>query len=85
MVASRLLTVLNINNTKEQFATIATIGCHEALHCLRSTLALRRLHKKEICVIFVDLIRDFDTVNHDLLFKLLLKCGIPEELVGEVS
>jgi hypothetical protein len=51
---------------------------------LRSTLALRRLHKKETLILFVDLIKAFDTVNHDLLFKVLLKFGIPEELVGVV-
>jgi hypothetical protein len=50
----------------------------------RSTLTLRRLHKKETFVLFVDLIKAFDTVNHDLLFKVLLKFWIPEELVGVV-
>jgi hypothetical protein len=81
MVATRLLTVLGTNNAKEQFATVR---CQEALHCLRSTLILGRLHKKETFILFFDLFKAFDTVNHDLVFKVLLKFGIPEELVGVV-
>jgi hypothetical protein len=81
VVATRLLTVLDTNNAKEQFATV---GCQEALHCLRSTLTLRRLHKKEEFVLFVDRVEALGTINHDLLFKELLKFGIPEELVGVV-
>jgi hypothetical protein len=49
---------------------------------LRSALALRRLHKKETFVLFIDLIEDFDTVNHEIIFKVLLNFGIPDELVG---
>jgi hypothetical protein len=78
VVVSRLLTVLGTNNAKEQFASI---GCQEALHCLHSTLTLRRLHKKHTFALFVHLIKAFDTVNHNLFFKVHLKFGIPEELV----
>jgi hypothetical protein len=81
MIASRLLTVVGTKNTKEQFATN---GCQEAPHFLRSTIVLRRLHKKDTFVLSVDLIKAVDTVNHDLLFKVLLKFGMPEELVGVV-
>jgi hypothetical protein len=34
---------------------------------------------------FVDLVKAFDTVNHDLIFKLLLKFGIPVELMDVIK
>jgi hypothetical protein len=40
--------------------------------------------KEIIVVLLVYLLKYFDTVNHDLIFKVLLKCWIPEELVGVV-
>jgi hypothetical protein len=53
VTAIRLCTVLATNNTEEQFATV---GCQEALHFIRFTHVLRRLHQKETFVLFVDLI-----------------------------
>jgi hypothetical protein len=48
------------------------------IHTLRSDLALRRLHGKNISVLFVDLIKAYGTINHDLLFQTLDKYGIPK-------
>jgi hypothetical protein len=73
-----LLTVFDTSNVTEH---LTTIGCQEAIHTLRATLALRRLHVKEKSVPFVDLVRAYDTVNHDLLFKMMKKYGIPTELM----
>jgi hypothetical protein len=36
-------------------------------------------------VLFVDLIKAYDTVNHELLLQILLKYDIPRELVNAVK
>jgi hypothetical protein len=55
------------------------------MKCLRSTLALRRLYQKEMFIMFVDITKAFDTVNRDLLFQVLLKFGIPVELMDAIK
>jgi hypothetical protein len=50
----------------------------EALHTLRNILMTRRQHGKESFVLFVDLARAFDTVEHKVLFTILGKYGVPD-------
>jgi hypothetical protein len=38
-----------------------------------------------IYILFLDLVKAYDTVNHALLFGILKKYGIPEELVEAVE
>jgi hypothetical protein len=82
IVASRLLLVLYKNNIDEEFATV---GCQEAIHILRAVLGLRRLHGKETFVLLVYLVKAFNTINHAILFGILLKYGIPDELIKVIE
>jgi hypothetical protein len=74
IVSTRLLVVLTGNNAEEQFAEI---GCQQAMYILRSVLTIRRAYEIEIYVLFVDLTKAYNTVNHALLFGILKKYGIP--------
>jgi hypothetical protein len=74
IIANRLLTVLDAVNVSEQ---CTTIRCQEAIHTLRAALGLRRLHGQKTFVLFDDLVNAYDTVNHELLFRILDKYGIP--------
>jgi hypothetical protein len=65
-----------------------TRGCPQAMHTSREALNIRRAHAISIYtyyVLFVDLVKAYDTVNHALLFGILKKYGIPEELVEVVD
>jgi hypothetical protein len=76
--STRLLAVLSGNNVEEHFAAS---GCQQAMHSLRSALIIRRAHGIDtLYVLFVDLVQAYYTVNHALLFGILKKYGIPEEL-----
>jgi hypothetical protein len=48
------------------------------------TLETRRYHDMESRVLFVDLIKAFDTVNHELFFKLFEQCGAPPIELADV-
>jgi hypothetical protein len=61
------------------------IGCQEAQHTIKKALLLRRQHRLESYGIFVDLVKAFDTVNHELLCQILLKYGLPPGLVQKVK
>jgi len=50
-------------------------------YCLRSALQLRKEHQQDTYLLFIDLIKAFDTANHDLLFAILEKYGAPRALI----
>ena len=55
------------------------IRCQEAQHVIKRALLLRRQHGLESYAIFVDLVKAFDTVQHDLLCQILTKYGLPPQ------
>ena len=74
ILARRLLKRFHQLAPESQFGHI---GCQEAQHILKRALLLRRQHGLESYAIFVDLVKAFDTVNHDLLCQILAKYGLP--------
>jgi hypothetical protein len=69
---------------EEQFAYQEQTGTAKAAYCLRSALQLRKEHNQDTYVLFVDLIKAFDTPNHDLLFEILAKYGAPPALIDVI-
>jgi hypothetical protein len=82
IIANILLIVLDAAYVSEQFATI---GCQEAIHTLRAATVLRIMHGQETFVLFVYLVKAYDTINHELLFRILDKYGIPSELIDAIK
>jgi hypothetical protein len=82
IIARRLLKRFREINPSTQFGHI---GCQEALHIIKRALLLRRQHGLESHAVFVDLVKAFDTVNQDLLCKILQKYGLPPKLVATIS
>jgi hypothetical protein len=82
IISTRILEVLSGKNIEEQF-TIN--GCQQAMHSLRAALSIRRAQNIDTYVLFIDLVKTYDTVNHALLFRILKTYGIPEELVEVVE
>jgi hypothetical protein len=48
-------------------------------------LITRRHHGKESFVIFVDLAKAFDTIDQNVVFKILEKYGIPQRLLDVIK
>jgi hypothetical protein len=81
-ISKRLLHRLKQVGTNAQFGHI---GCQEAQHILKRVLLLRHQHGLESYAIFVNLVKAFDTVHHDLLCKILNKYGLLEDIVKTVA
>ena len=47
-------------------------------------LQMRRHHNLPTWALHVDLVKALDTANHEPLFKLLLKFGVPDHLVNNI-
>jgi hypothetical protein len=78
ILARRLMKRFKELNPTSQFGHI---GCQEAQHTIKRALLLRRQHGLESYAIFVDLVKAFDTVHHNLLCQILSKYGLPPPLV----
>jgi hypothetical protein len=81
IIALRLNKLVKKNGLTSQFASVGTA---DAQCVLRSALQLRREHDLDSHVLFVDLIKAFDTANHEMLFALLKKFGAPTSLVEPI-
>ena len=61
------------------------IGCQEAQHVIKRALQLCHQHGHESYTIFVDLVKAFNAVHHDLLRQILIKYGLPLPVVNNIQ
>ena len=84
MTSNRLYTLLKRHGTKYQFGSTPDVGCQDGSFSIKSLLHLRRQHNLPTFVAFVDLVKAYDTANHDLLLVILGKYGAPPKLVSAI-
>ena len=56
-------------------------GCSDAIFTIQQLIAKRREHDLETWVLFIDLVKAFDRVPRELLWRVLRKYGVPSKLV----
>lgn len=57
----------------------------ETLHTLRNILITRLQQGKESFVLFVDLVKAFDSADHKVLFSILGRYGVPNSLIEVID
>jgi hypothetical protein len=82
---ARLLKLIAEYGVETQYGSQPHRGTLDGLAVLRTALETRRYHGQGTWTLFVDLVKAFDTANHQLLFALLRKYGAPEKLVRAVE
>jgi hypothetical protein len=76
IISNSLLKRLEEIGDRSQFGHI---GCQEAQHTIKRALLLRRQHGIPTFALFVDLVKAFDTIQHQLLF-ILQRYGLPASI-----
>jgi hypothetical protein len=61
----------SVMNARFQFGGTPEIGCRDGLFTLKALLNARRNHDLPSFVGFVDLVKAYDTANHELLIRLV--------------
>jgi hypothetical protein len=84
IISRRLLKILKETGIEEQFGNQNGRGTADAIFVLKNILHTRKSHKLDSHVLFVDLIKAYDTANHELLFALLEKYGAPSHLIDVI-
>ena len=69
--------IINKHGVKYQFGSTLGVGCQDGSFNINNILHLRHNHNLPNWVLFTDLVKAFDTSNHELIDKLLEKYGCP--------
>ena len=56
-------------------------GCIDGTYNVKQALHTPSQHGADSYVIFADLVKAYDTVNRELLWKTMARCGCPEDLI----
>jgi hypothetical protein len=81
---SRAFRLLELHGTKFQFGGTPDLGCKDGLFTLKTLINTHKNHHLPLFVTFVDLVKAYDTVNHDLLLCILEKYGAPPKFVASI-
>ena len=81
VVTVRLQKALERYGIPNQFGSSPKTGCPDGSFSIKSILQMRNEYDLNTWVVFVDLVKAFDMIHHELLFKPLGKFGIPEYLI----
>ena len=81
IIATRLTKYLTTFGIDEQCGSLFGKGCADATFSLKLALQTIREHNQEAFALFVDLVKAYDTVNRELLWKILQKLGIPPQMI----
>jgi hypothetical protein len=71
--ATRLANHLKHFGIEEQAGSTPGKGCADATFTLKTALQTLREHDQESWVLFVDLVKAYDTVNREMLWKILTR------------
>ena len=78
VIAHRLLAILKHHGCPNQFGHV---GSQEALHTVKQVLTIRCHHGLKTYALFVDIVKAFDSINHELLYSIQSKFGVPKNLI----
>ena len=85
VINSRLQQLLKEKGMEEQNGFSGGRGFADGSFCIRQALKKRREHGQESWVLFVDLVKAFDSVPRDVLFTVLEKFGVPPHLLQVIK
>jgi hypothetical protein len=84
ILTARAQKLLSKCGIKQQFGGTPLVGYADGQFVLKTLLHLRHQHNLPTYVLFVDLVKAYDTVDHELLFEILERYGAYPKFVSAV-
>ena len=85
LINTRLQKLLHKYSIPYQFGGVPSTGCQDAVFCLKNFLQERRDKNKDSWCLFLDLVKAYDTIRHDIIHTALEKFGCPTHLNHLIS
>ena len=80
ILCTRMFLILDRHGVKYQFGSTPGASCQDSNFTIKTLLHLRHNHNLPTWVLFADLVKYFDTSNHQLMDAILGKYGFPPKL-----
>ncbi len=81
----RAFKLLDKHGTQFQFGGTPELGCRDGIFVLKTLFTMRKNHNLPSYVAFVDLVKAYDTANHNLLLNLLERYGASPRFVSAIK
>jgi exonuclease III len=85
ILGNRINSHLELHGLKEQAGFMKSRGCADATSSLKITLQNLQAADQDSYVLFVDIVKAFDSVNREMLWQILEKYGIPKETISVIK
>ena len=85
MMCKRAFVLIRKYGIKYQFGSTPNVGCQDGTFCIKTMLHNRHQHNLPTFVMFADLVKAFDTANHELLMEILDTYGGPPKFVSAIK
>jgi hypothetical protein len=85
IMTGRAFQLLDKHGTQFQFGGTPGLGCRDGLFTLKALLNMQQNHDLMSYVGFVDLVKAYDTANHDLLLRILECYVAPSKFVAAIQ
>ena len=85
ILCTRLFTIIDKHGVKYQFGSTPGVGCQDGSFTIKTLLRLRHHHNLPTYVLFADLVKAFDTSNHELMDNRFNKYGCPPALRSAIT
>jgi hypothetical protein len=82
IIATRLTKYLSKFGINEQCGSLFDKGCTDTMFTLKMALQTLQERNQEAHVLFVNLVKAYDTVKQELLWKILARLGIPPKMIA---
>ena len=79
---SRLQKLLKKNGTPYQFGATPNLGCQDAVFSLKSFLQECREKGMDTYLVFIDLVKAYDSIQYQLIKKALNLLGAPPNIIN---
>ena len=85
ILCRRLFRIIDTHGVKYQFGSTLGVGYQDGSFTIETMLHLRHNYHLPTWILFVDLVKAFDTYNHALMDKLLERYGCPPALCSSIA
>ena len=85
IVNKRLQKLLKLRGITHQFGATPGTGCQNGLFCLKTLLQTRREHDLDTYCVFIDLVKAYDSIQHEIIDLAMRKMGAPTNLCKVVK